>query len=113
MKKGLVIFCLFFCVATWAHAQTGRSISGANPDKIVSFYPNPAVAFIRFNVVSQKQTIYSLHIFNFVGKRMTEVQGLTSNATVNLQDYLRGIYIYQLRDQYGRVLESGKFQVVK
>ena len=102
-----------FCITSWAHAQVGRDISIGTTDKMVSFYPNPAVAFIRFNVAGQKQTAYSLHIFNFVGKRMTEVQGITSNATVNLQDYLRGIYIYQLRDRYGRVLESGKFQVVK
>lgn len=113
MKKGLAILLVCLCTAFWASAQTSRTVSVGTTDKMVSFYPNPAVAFIRFNVVGQKQTAYSLHIFNFVGKRMTEVQGITSNATVNLQDYLRGIYIYQLRDRYGRVLESGKFQVVK
>jgi len=32
---------------------------------------------------------------------------------VNLTDFTRGIYIFQLKDQNGKVIESGKFQVNK
>ena len=33
--------------------------------------------------------------------------------TVPLTDFYRGVYIFQLRDAKGNIVESGKFQVVK
>jgi hypothetical protein len=33
--------------------------------------------------------------------------------SINLTDFSRGIYIYQIRDKSGRMLDSGKFQVAK
>jgi len=32
---------------------------------------------------------------------------------ITLSDLFRGIYIYQLRDRTGQILESGKFQIIK
>ena len=42
---------------------------------------------------------------------MLELNNLGARTTVNLSDYGRGVYIYQLRDKTGRIVESGKFQV--
>jgi hypothetical protein len=45
---------------------------------------------------------------------MTEVRITEPKVVINLDDqYYRGLYIYQLRDQRNRIVESGKFQVVK
>ena len=45
---------------------------------------------------------------------MNEVRITEPKLTINLDDnYYRGLYIYQLRDKDGRIIESGKFQVVK
>jgi hypothetical protein len=33
--------------------------------------------------------------------------------TVSLTDFYRGVYVFQLRDKQGNIIESGKFQVVK
>lgn len=46
---------------------------------------------------------------------MTEVRIFgNTRLTVQLdENYYRGIYIYQLRDLNGRMIESGKFQVIK
>jgi len=30
---------------------------------------------------------------------------------VNVSDFYRGVYIFQLRDKNGRMIDSGKFQV--
>jgi hypothetical protein len=32
---------------------------------------------------------------------------------VNLTDFFRGIYIFQLKDPNGKIVETGKFQVNK
>ena len=45
---------------------------------------------------------------------MTEIRLTESKVNITLDDnYFRGLYIYQLRDQSGKIIESGKFQVNK
>jgi len=54
-----------------------------------------------------------MQIFNFLGKMVFEQKNIPSKTTINLNEYSRGVYIYQLRDHDGKILESGKFQVSK
>jgi hypothetical protein len=42
---------------------------------------------------------------------MYESQNIAEKVTVDLSDFNRGVYIYHLRDQSGKLMESGKFQV--
>ena len=44
---------------------------------------------------------------------MFEAENVTSKTVIDLSNFFRGIYIYQLKDQNGRIIESGKFMVVK
>ena len=76
------------------------------------FYPNPATTYITFDLVKPTERGYTLLIFNFMGgRKMVEMNNLPARTTINLSDYGRGVYIYQLRDKTGRIVESGKFQV--
>jgi hypothetical protein len=82
--------------------------------KITHFYPNPATSYINFTFDNTVDKSYSLQVYNFLGRKMTEQRVSDTKLTINLDDnYLRGLYIYQLRDQSGRIIESGKFQVNK
>jgi len=42
-----------------------------------------------------------------------EIANVAPRTVVNLGDFYRGIYIFQLRDRNGRIVDSGKFQVSK
>jgi len=42
-----------------------------------------------------------------------EVNSLTPRTVINLNDFFRGVYVFQLTDRNGKVIESGKFQVEK
>jgi hypothetical protein len=83
--------------------------------KITHFYPNPATSYINFTFDKTVDKTYTLQVYNFMGRKMTESRITDpTKLTINLDDnYLRGLYIYQLRDQGGRIVESGKFQVSK
>jgi len=48
-----------------------------------------------------------------MGKKVSEVTKLLPRTVLTLEDFYRGIYVYQLRDKDGKIIESGKFQVVK
>jgi hypothetical protein len=81
--------------------------------KIVRFYPNPATSVINFEIQKNNEKTYTLQIFNFMGKKVYETENINPKAIINLSDYNRGIYIYQLRDGSGKVIDTGKFQVLK
>lgn len=82
--------------------------------KLLKFYPNPAVVSINFDFQrNYSNNKYSLSIFNFMGKKVFELKNISSKTSINLDDFYRGIYIYQLRDKNSVILESGKFQVQK
>jgi len=82
-------------------------------NRIINFYPNPASTFINFNFLRSYDVNYTLFIFNFMGKKILEIKNAPSRINLNLVDFYRGIYIYQLRDKNGIIMETGKFQVVK
>lgn len=111
MKK---YFYIIFFIAGFSFnskAQSKSAISDAV--KTVKFYPNPAVSFINFEFEKDYNNSYTVIIFNFIGKKVTEFKVSEQKITVPLADYYRGVYIFQLRDKLGNIVESGKFQIVK
>lgn len=114
MKKFLLIVSIFI-VSTVAQAQTGKTGSPAGlQTTIVRFYPNPATTVINFDFQKAYEQGYSIQIFNAIlGRKMYDGANVAERTSINLSDFPRGMYIYQLRDRSGRMVESGKFQVAK
>jgi hypothetical protein len=81
--------------------------------KHLKFYPNPAITYINFELISGDGKEMNFQVYNFIGKKVFEQTSINAKVTVNLNDYLRGVYIYQLRDKSGKLIDSGKFQVTK
>ena len=48
-----------------------------------------------------------------MGKKIIEQNNIPPRINLPLDDFYRGIYVYQLRDKEGKIIDSGKFQVVK
>jgi hypothetical protein len=95
-------------------AKSQDRTPGEDPTpRIVKFYPNPATSIITFDFQQGYDKSYNLQIFNFIGKKVQEINNVTPKTTVNLNDFYRGIYIFQLKDKTGKVIDSGKFQVSK
>ena len=81
--------------------------------RTVKCYPNPATTVINFEFASSDKT-NTLQIYSFTGKKLTDIPVSSNKITVPLgNDFYRGIYIFHLSDKSGRMIESGKFQVVK
>jgi Secretion system C-terminal sorting domain len=110
----LILLMVFFSVAG-ASAQnrlTGFPENGSATS--LHFYPNPATSYITFDDYLKKyDKNYSIQIFNFLGKKVYEFGLGDQKNIVNISDFFRGIYIFQLRDPNGKIVESGKFQVNK
>jgi len=107
--KRLLLIAFITITANFAQ---GQSRTGTATDPVVRFYPNPATSFVTFDFQKAYEAGYSIQIYNFPqGKKVYEAKNMAQRTTINLNDYNRGVYIYQLRDRTGRMIESGKFQV--
>ena len=117
MKKFYLII-LFSCLVAFANAQVVR-VAETNPMLVtapvraIKFYPNPATTVINFELIKANQKDATLQVYNFVGKKVYELNNLNQKTSLSLSDFYRGVYIFQLRDKSGRIVESGKFQVAK
>ena len=105
---------IFLCLTITAQSQDrGPSTAPEANVKIIKFYPNPAITYINFEFQKSYDKSYNFQIFNFLGKKVFELNNVNPKTTVNLTDFFRGVYIFQLRDKNGKVIDSGKFQVSK
>lgn len=116
--KLFYLVILFLGCTLFAGAQTGKPVdSPSQPGiidiKLVKFYPNPATSVINFEIPKQVDKNFTLQIYNFIGKKVFEIVNASQKNTIPLTEFYRGVYIFQLRDKAGRIVESGKFQIAK
>ena len=112
----LYLIIIFFSLTFFCQAQTGKNgeinfTSDNGRSNAFRIYPNPASSIINFEFSKPIQRDYTLQVFNFVGKKVFESNAVAQKISVPVADLYRGIYIFQLRDKMGRIIESGKFQV--
>ena len=113
VKRILPIISFILLTAVNSKGQSNREPSPDAAQRIMKFYPNPASTFIKAEFQKNYNSGYTLQIINFIGKQVYESKNVNSSVTLDLSTYTRGVYIYQLKDQSGKVIESGKFQVSK
>lgn len=112
MKRLLYIFILIVGFNSTTLAQS-RSLVDDPAVKYIRFFPNPAVSVINFEFTNGYDKNFSIEIYNFIGRKIYDTRTVTPKIVVPLTDFYRGIYIYQLKDKSGKIIESGKFQVTK
>ncbi|MBL7702959.1 MAG: T9SS type A sorting domain-containing protein [Ferruginibacter sp.] len=113
MNKIVYILILLIGLNFTSFAQTKPSAQGDPIAKLIKPYPIPATTAINFEFQYGYDKSFSLEIYNFMGKKVNEFNKIPPIMTVSLEDFYRGIYVYQLRDKGGKIIDSGKFQVVK
>lgn len=106
----ILTFILFLSVS--AYSQSRLAVSPEPAVRILKFYPNPATSQITFSFNTDYNKDLSFQIFNFIGKKVYEVQSLSPSTLININDFYRGVYIFQLRDKTGKIIDSGKFQKI-
>jgi hypothetical protein len=95
------------------HAQTSPLPNPDESEKVLKVYPSPAITFVNFEFQKSYDKANTLVIYNFIGKKVYESTNMPAKLTLNVSDYYRGLYIYQLRDRTGVIIDSGKFLVTK
>jgi hypothetical protein len=116
-KNFIIVGILFIITSSFTPGGNGfydSFFSAPATAKVIRFYPNPATTVINFEFDKSVESTSVISIYSFYGKKMSEQRISTNKVSFTLDDhYTRGLYIFQLRDQAGRLIESGKFQVNK
>lgn len=108
----IVVILVFIMVGTVnSYAQKPMATPVSEQNTLVKFYPNPAVNFITFEMKSPVERGTSLQVYSFLGRQVATVPVNSQRITVNVSEYFRGIYVFQVRASNGKVLETNKFQV--
>src|SRR4051812_8537384 len=103
-----IFYALSTILLLTLQAKSQDRTPGGDPAlPVVKFYPNPATSIITFDFQRGYDKNCNLQIFNLIGKKVQEITNVTPKTTVNLNDFYRGIYIFQLKDKSGKVLDSG------
>lgn len=103
---------LILFIALQVKSQSGPTpAASGSTSRIIRFYPNPATTIINFDFEKNYDKSCNFQIYSFVGKKVFELNNVGPKTIVNLNEFYRGIYIFQLRDKNGKVIDSGKFQV--
>jgi hypothetical protein len=109
----LAILSFILLINFTVTAQESRGPSQDGTKSIMKIYPNPAVSFIKFDFQKDYERGFTLHVMNFIGRQVHEAKNINASTTIDLSAFNRGVYIYQLKDQTGKLIESGKFQVAR
>lgn len=114
MNKFCKILFLGFGLTISSLGFANGELSGGNEPRIkfVQCYPNPATTNINIDLAVIEKG-YTLTVYNFIGKKIEDVKLANAHTNLNLESYFRGLYIYQLRNKQGQLIESGKFNVIK
>jgi hypothetical protein len=107
------LLIISFILSTTISAQAQNTPLPEAAVAVVRFFPNPATTVINFDLQRDQNNGLGIQIFNFLGKKMFESNNMNQRTSVNLTDFNRGVYIYQIKDRNGKMIESGKFQVSK
>ena len=86
-------------------------VGGAQEVKSVRFFPNPASTTITFEFAEIVEKGYSLQVFSFLGRQVLTVPVTGSRISLNVTDFMKGVYIFQVRNSSGRIVATNKFQV--
>ena len=115
LPKALLVIVIVFSSA-FIHPDLANAANGGIIQaKTIKCYPNPAVSFINFDFLPDYVSKnYTFQIYSFTGKKMYETNVTSIKVTLTFtNDFYRGLYIYQLQDKTGKIIETGKFQVTR
>ncbi len=110
----LILFtlCCAITVPAWSQSKSNLPES-ESASKVVKAYPNPATSKIYFEIQRNNDKVYEIIVYNFLGKKVDHLKNLANRTSLPLDNYYSGLYIFQLREKDGTLVESGKFNVVK
>lgn len=81
----------------------------ANAANSLSVYPNPSSSVVNFDIDYNKAA--KVAVMDITGRLVENVNFEFNKAQVNVSNYNKGIYLYQVTDVKGHVIKSGKVTV--
>jgi len=78
-----------------------------NSKELISFYPNPVVDVIKFNI-KNNQINYKVSVINAVGQSVKEIEISYSDNSLDLSTLKKGVYFITIRDNQNKIIQKNK-----
>jgi hypothetical protein len=111
LKNITVIICHLLIAIGLQAQKPEQERSAIQPNSVVKFYPNPAVNFITFDIKEPVERGTVIQVYSFLGRQVSSLPVSAQRVTLNLSEFFRGVYVFQLRSPSGKIIETNKFQV--
>ena len=111
MKNLLLISFLILLSAAAYSQKILPQAAGVQEVKSIRFFPNPASTIVTFEFTEALEKGYSLQVYSFLGRQVLTVPVTGSRISINVTDFIKGVYIFQVRNSNGRIVATNKFQV--
>ncbi len=112
------------CIAVYAVSGTSATFNAAScrvytlynslteiekAANTVKVYPNPSSDLVNFTIDYNKAEL--VKIMDITGREVAQVNFDINQAQVDVRNYKAGIYLYQILDNQGNLIKSGKITV--
>jgi len=116
-----ILLYIFVCISTCVVAQgfsssfmsnddygiSSSSLNYSNP--VVAIFPNPTTDFI--NIQDKEGVVSTAIIFNLLGKEVATIQ-VKGSCTYDMMTHQKGIYLVQLKDKQGQILQTVRLKKI-
>lgn len=112
MKYTLLYIFIFLTTCCWAQSfeqyivaedAYGISSNFNNTDPKVSIFPNPTSDFI--SIEDKAGVVHQITFYNVLGKEVISYNS-TVDKKFDIMNFQKGIYLLQLKDQEGQILQT-------
>lgn len=96
---------------TTAPAPVTTSVNRISNQNVTIVYPNPCTTSAKF--LTSAKNASTVSIFDISGRMIDRVSMKNGIATYNTSAFSNGMYLYEINDLSGNVIDRGKFSVQK
>ena len=98
-------FFLFFITTSYAQDGAWREVGTLQkaPNTYIQVFPNPATSYFGITEIDGVEKIL---VFNLVGRKMKQFQGIAKDKRYFIGDLPRGMYLVQMLDKQSKVITT-------
>ncbi len=87
------------------------SLDGQNIEEFIKVYPNPTSDEVTFEITAAD--VNDIKIYDAAGKLISTIEINSVNTTINVSNWMNGIYFYHVQDEQGNTRYINRVSVVK
>jgi hypothetical protein len=100
-----------FMNLVWDTTAAPTGINEVSFNSHISTFPNPCTSQINFILTDNNTQAKNVTVYDVTGRELAKIEMKNNNTILNTTTYSSGMYLYNITDNNGNVIDHGKFMV--